>query len=266
MAQFRMRIHLEQGQKGIRLASLASLAGETQKFLRMVGEDVGVEGLQSDWIATDFKNGSLSFNVESMGTADEDQVVRFRHAVSNISSYEPQRQRQPAGIRSETIVQFAKIPTVVDAGESLRLGMYSNGTPTPEWVPLTKQHAVGVIEYFEDRTEYQGMVHGIVHSLYKEAEPPYFDVRDISTGQLVKCLFSPELYRQVVAMLTQKDAVVMVAGTIRARRSDRRIDEITVEKMEAAPSLSAEQFEQFFGCAPNLTGGKSTTRYIGRLR
>ena len=232
----------------------------------MVGEDVGIAGFQADWIATDFKSGSLSFNVESTGTTDEEQVVKFRHAVSDISGYEPQRQRPPAGVRNETIVQFAKIPTVVDAGESLRLGIFSNGSPTPEWVPMTKQHAAAVIEYFEDRIEYQGMVHGIVHSLYKESEPPYFDVRDISTGELVKCLFSPDLYKRVVVMLTQKDAIVMVSGMIRARRSDRRIDEMRVERMDAAPSLSDGQFQRFFGCAPNLTGGKSTTRHIGRLR
>ena len=105
-----------------------------------------------------------------------------------------------------------------------------------------------------------------MHSLYKESEPPYFDVRELSSQQIVKCIYRPENYLQVVELLKSKDAVVLISGTIKARRIDRKIEEIRVEKMRSTEPLSDDEFSRLRGSAPDLTGDMSTEEFIESSR
>lgn len=267
MAQIRIRLTVDQGRRGVRLASLGQLATDVEKFLEMLGRDTGVDALAGDWIATDFANGSLSFSVESGGEADEEQATVYRRAIANVTAYDPSVSEGISGIRNETLVQYARVAQATEIGDTLKLAVYENGSDAaPTWLPLSHRQATGIIEQFHDSLEYSGSLHGIIHSLYKEAQPAYFDIRDLSTGYLVKCHFTAELYPQVWTMLKKKDAVVMVQGEIRARRGDHRIEHIQVERMSEAPTMSDDQFERFFGCAPTLTGKRTTSDFLNRVR
>jgi hypothetical protein len=86
------------------------------------------------------------------------------------------------------------------------------------------------------------MIQGIVHSLYKESEPPYFDVRQLSTQQIVKCAYPADKDRQVVELPTKKEAVVLVSGLIKARRLDGKAEEVRLERCGALIPLSEQEF------------------------
>ena len=111
------------------------------------------------------------------------------------------------------------------------------------------------------------MIQGIIHSLYKESSPPYFDARQLSTQDIVKCLYKQEDYRLVVNLLQRRDAVVIVSGLVEPRmRLDRKITEIRIERMRSTEPLSDAEFAKLQGAAPELTGRLSTDDFIERQR
>ena len=266
MARFRIRLEIHRSERGIALATLGKLSEETMRFLKLMGEDVQVDGLQSEWIVTDFEEGSLLFTVESAGEADEDQVSTYQGALKRVIAYEPKTET-PAGIRNETLAQYARLASSIAGNESLRIGLFTNGSERPdEWQSLSKQQAVGITEYFDELIESTGTVQGIVHSLYKESQPPYFDLRELSNNKLIKCQYPQRLYEQVIGSLKKREAIVIVQGEITARRRDRKIDHVVVRQMKVAPELTEADLEEFFGCAPDFTGELSTEEYIRRMR
>lgn len=266
MARFRIRLEVHRSERGISLATLGKLPEEAMRFLKLMGEDVQVAGLQSDWIATDFEDGSLLFTVESTGEADEAQVSTYRGALKRVLAYEPKTEA-PVGIRNETLAQYARLANSIARNESLRMGLFTNESERPdEWQDMSKQQAVGITEYFDELIESTGTIQGIVHSLYKESQPPYFDLRELSNEKLIKCQYPPQLYEQVIDSLKKKDAVVLVQGEITARRRDRKIDHVVVRQMKVAPELTETDLEEFFGCAPDFTGDLSTEEYIRQMR
>ena len=147
------------------------------------------------------------------------------------------------------------------------MGLFTNGSGRPdEWRDISKQQSVGISEYFDELIESTGTIQGIVHSLYKESQPPYFDLRELSNEKLIKCQYPIRLYEQVVESLKKRDAIVIVQGEIKARRRDQKIDRIVVRQMKVAPELTKADLEDFFGCVPDFTGDLSTEEYISRMR
>ena len=106
----------------------------------------------------------------------------------------------------ETLVQAANVARVADEGELVRLGFLNGAAPGVSWRPLHKGQAATILERFDEWVEYRGMFQGLIHSLYKEAQPPYFDLRDFATGKLVKCQFESSAYKDVVVALKRKTA------------------------------------------------------------
>lgn len=266
MAELRIRLEINRGDQGINLNTLASVAAESQRFLRMVGEDVGIDS--AIWDAGDFQNGSISFSVESRGEADEEQVRLYSRTIEHILDYDPfsTLADQPRGVRNETLTQFARITSALQPDESMRMGLYANGDEVPAWRELSRGQAANIREYFEEWLTCTGMVQGVIHSLYKETQPPYFDVRDLATGQLVKCLFNKRDYGQVVELLKRRDAIVIISGELKTRRVDRKVDRLVVQHMQTAPDMDAETLEKFFGCAPDFTGPQTTGEFIDAMR
>jgi hypothetical protein len=173
----------------------------------------------------------------------------------------------PTGLRTETVLQFARLAELIEPGDSARLGLFDSGTESPEmWRPLSKSNGVAIREHIENRVVYLGMIQGVIHSLFKEAEPPYFYVREISSDSLVRCTFPASHYSQFIPLLQNKRAIVFVSGHITARRADRKIEHIRIERMEPAPELSDAEFDKFFGCAPKFTGDLSTEEFLDEIR
>jgi hypothetical protein len=245
---------------------LAEIGSQTQRFLRMIAEDVAISTLQTGWLATDFANGSVDFNIESTGDADEQQIRHYAGAVRRVTAFRPSGPL-PAGLRTDTVLQFARLAELIEPGDSARLGLFDNGTSSPAvWRVLSKSDGVAIREHIENRVEYWGMIQGIIHSLFKEAEPPYFYVREISSDSLVRCTFPADRYSQFIPLLQNRRTVVFVSGYVTARRADRKIERVRIERMEPAPQLSDAEFEKFFGSAPNFTADLSTEEFLDEIR
>ena len=111
-----------------------------------------------------------------------------------------------------------------------------------------------------------GSVQGIIHSLQKEADRPYFRLRELSTESLVNCFYPLRLYSDVARALQERTNVLHVAGHMQFDRVTRSISELSVEKIITAKMLSGAEFEEFFGSCPSFTGEHSTEEWINDAR
>ncbi len=269
MARLRIRLEVkgdppgEPGRHGLPLQTLANLAEEAQKLVRTVGKDTSLG--DGYWLASNFVEGSLGFDVEFIGEADDDQVRHYNQSLASTISYRPNGNGGPHGISTDAIVQYAKVAEAIDLGQKLKVAVYEQ-PDEPRWFELTKQESVALLESLQTHVDYHGMVQGIIHSLFKESQPPHFDLRELATGRLVRCYYGPAQYVRVVKALKTREAVALVAGNIRASRITRRIESLQVERVEVAERLTREQLARLVGGAPKMTGRFTTSTFIHRQR
>jgi len=107
----------------------------------------------------------------------------------------------------------------------------------------------------------------VIHSVFFGASPPHFQLRELSTGELVKCVYSSrKQYDELAAALKQQNAVVHVYGTIKTDLVNRQIEELRVEKIDLTDDFSKEDFERFVGCAPGMLGDQGLQDFIDYVR
>lgn len=264
-APLRMRMELNKGRVGIPLRKLAEVARETERFLDMLCADSSIAESSGKWLARNFNEGSLSYDVEFHGHATDDQVLLARTSLTKIASGDITPKARPPHIRKETLVQFGKLANHIDIDEKISMAVYKNGEAKAEvWHDFTKQRLEAIAEELLGTIKYYGSIQGRIHALYKESD--YISVRNLVDSSLVRCVYRPQQYRDVYAALNQKDAIVHIAGMMIAGRIDKKIEEMTIDKIKAAPTYRAGDLDKFFGCAPQMTGRLSTSAYLARIR
>jgi hypothetical protein len=137
MSRLRIRIELSRGGVGVPLGKLASVVDEAQKFLRMLAEDVHIDGAPGEWMGFDFDQESLNFTAEYTGTVTAAQVRQFYAAFDGTTA-----------LRPTTIGQFAKITDAISEDELVGFGLYgSDELPEPsEWRCLSRRDALRIGE------------------------------------------------------------------------------------------------------------------------
>jgi hypothetical protein len=263
MADLRIPIILNKGRKGIPLQKLARISYELQQFLGLLGEDLQIEP-GAGWLGTEFSNGSLMFTAEKVNPVEERKARAFKQAFRNVA------QRRPdARVRPSTIRQYTKIAEPMDAGEAVEFGLPKSDAEeqTDEWCELTKQQALLIASEVQGVIRSHGGVQGVIHSVFLGASPAHFQLRELSTGDLVKCVYSSrKQYEELAAVLKEQNAVVHVYGAIKTDIVNRQIEELRVEKIALADSFSKEDFNRFVGCAPEMLGDQSLQDFIDHVR
>jgi hypothetical protein len=271
MADLRIRIELKRPSKGIEMSKLAALAEETQKFLRLVAEDAGLNPNEGTWVARDFYNQGVGFNVEyQFAEVDQAQAAGYLHLIDDIAKVEREHDWKVQRARPITVLQSAKVATLADDGEVIRIGLLNGGDgldiQEKDWRPLLKSKATAIIEHYETWVEYRGMLQGLIHSLFKEVTPPYFTLRDFASRELIRCEFKATEWDAVHRALEHKNAVVLVAGWIRAKRIDKSIASVRVERIESTRQLTETQLRGLFGSVPGWAGDLTSDEFIARVR
>jgi hypothetical protein len=266
MAHLRVRVELQRPSRGIEMSKLEKLSKEAQRVLRSLGEDLRIPSAGT-WVAQEFYNQGLGFDaVYETTDVDDLQVDQYVHALDDVSVVDESKRWEVPGVSARTIVASAHLARLADDGETVRIGIYNDNSPEVTWRPLIKSRAEAIIEHYEETISYRGMLQGIIHSLYKESDPPYFDLRDIASRDLVKCEYEADQYDLVYAALKDKRAVVLVAGWINTRRSDRAISKVRVERIQPTTPIKQTELERFFGSSPGWTGDLTTEDFIDSVR
>lgn len=264
-ARLRVRLVLNEGGEGVPLAQLSGVSEEAEKFLRYLASDAGISVQRPDWLARNFKNGSLNFDIEDTATHDVDEVKAFNHRFAHVAAVKAGREKLNGIVKHRTVLQFAKVADSLAAHEKLAFGLYRPNEETPfEWSPLTKREATDLKGRLLEEVSFKGTLQGSIHNI--AVADLWFHLRDSRSEELVRCEFETKSYDEVIEAAHTRNARVYVRGSIVARRADRHVQRVKVARVVLAPTLSEERYQSFFGADPNYTGKMSTEEFIDEIR
>jgi len=266
MERIKLRIQLNKGKEGAPLSKFASVNKEIERFLRLLGEDIGLSVSKGEWIATNFENNSVDYDTVFLGEYEPSKIEDFNAVMLFTANFQPE-QKVNGKVRHETLRQYTKITDSFDMGEKIEFGLYNIGEKKPaEWKSLTRENAIKLKKELEAKVEYYGTVYGVVHALFKGVDPPYFTINEYLTQSRVRCFFDESIYNNVLEALKVRKGIVYASGIITAERISRQIEQLIVNKIKPAPEMSDEEYISFFGSFPGLTGDLSTEEYIELIR
>lgn len=259
MSKLRIRIKLNEGGVGAPLSQLVEVLAEAEKFFRYLAQDVGIQISKSQWLTTNFENGSLGFDAESGVTYHPEQLKQYNHSFSEIARLERGSSIPNGMIRHRTVVQYARIGEKLQPHEKVQFGLYRPEEPKPfDWKPLSHRRAVDLSEWFNESVDYVGSLQGVVHSVVVET-PKSIELRPVAPRKkLIRCEITEEVYKKLVPLLEQPSRLLYLRGNATARRVDREILSFRAFDVIGAPPFSREKFFSMLGSAPAYTGGKST--------
>lgn len=266
MSALRIRIELNKGRVGMPIGKFARVCDETTRFLTMLGEDLGFpESGPNSWLAEEFENASVDFDLRFAFDLNAAQAEIGRQALAMIISETSEYLPVAVRIRHETRRQFRKVTRALDPGEPMRIGVYGDNAREPHWFTVERSDALEATEALVDRSTY-GEVQGVINAFFKEHEPPYIRIRELSTGNLVKCFFRSEQYKEAVDLLNDKNAVIFVEGWLREDATTGAVREIRVEDFTPAAEFDEKFVESFFGAVPDYTGKLTSEQFVENIR
>jgi len=267
MATLRFKVRLNPGRKGVFLSKLSKIGAETERFLRLLGEDLKLEPRGRNWLAVEFRNKSVSFTCERSGQHTDIEIQNFNKALLFITEFDPEKQNISNGYSKTTLRQYARIADTLDDDEQIRFGVFPKITAKKaKWRTLTKQKAERLQHYISESVECDGALQGKIYGMTVGGRILQFDFRDFASGSLIKCYMKENLYPKLINILKDRDAIVLLTGKMKIQRVDKKIEHVWAEKIELAEKYQEGDLQKFFGCAPDLTGDLSTEEYISQIR
>ena len=268
MAEIRTRIVINEGREGIPLHKLADVAKEAERFFECLGADCHLPDSQDKWLALNFANGSLKFDVAYYGSSTAEQVVMCKKNLRAIISETAKPRRAEDNISYKTLTHFANLSLYLDAGENISFGIYKNGEADPvEWSHVSQQKLTSLRDSLMNEVISHGAIHGSIHAIVRDHKRPYVEIRDSETKLLVKCYYKPAHYESIVAALKPHDATIHIAGEMTISRHDGKIECMSIEQFKKTSPRDPDALKRFFGCVSNVTGGRiSTEAAIAKVR
>jgi hypothetical protein len=239
MSHIKLRILLNKGQRGIALNKLERISEEIRKFVEELGEDIDLSD-PSAWIGVDFINSSLGFTTEYSYEVDAAKLGRFNEAIGALA-----RGQYLPSLRDSTSSQFFNFAKALDLEELVDLETFSEDG-TPHKFEVSRKTAIlAQSPQLPPFRESIGAVQGKIHSFHMASKPPFFNLRELSTGNLVKCLYPPEDYSAVLDALKIREQVIHVRGRIVTDTRERNIDHIRVTEILLAERYVYQDVEKF---------------------
>jgi hypothetical protein len=260
----KLKIELNKGQHGVELEKLATIARDTAKFLTSLSVDLGDP--EAEWIADNFKSGSVCFEVQSRREIKSEPQM-WRNAMHAVMANDFSDDILNVRIRPETRARFFDISKALPEGDSAAFGICENGDESNvEWHRLDKQFASEASTAVAPKNNSHGEIQGIVHAFFKETKSPKLVIRELSTRNLIDCFFDETMYQHAVELLRDKDGVIFVEGTA-SETETGEISEIHVSDFTPAPEFFEGVFESMIGTFPKaLSGEKDAAEALDEFR
>ena len=266
MAKIRVRLELNKGRTGAPLAKLGRIAEQADKFLSSLAQDCDIDAKAGEWLAVNFRNGSVSYDAEFQGEVNEAAAEIYAKSLMFVVDFDPDIEGTNGLVKAKSLLEYSKIGGLIDPDEIIGIGIYHPGANKPKWRRISYNNASRIRAQLETPLPGYGSVQGIVHAWFKEARDPYFSVRELSTDALVRCHYAPSLYSDVAKVVQERNTVIIAEGMIAYDRASRTPIDIKADRIESIKMLSGAEFERFFGSTPSYTEEETTDDYIDRLR
>jgi len=239
MSLLRMRITLNKGKRGIALDKLENIVEELRKFFVGVGNDMELTEPTS-WVGVDFRNSSLEFTTEYQVSVDTAKLARFNGALMTLA-----RSEFPPSFDPATSQHFFEVAGLLEPDEVAEIAVFNEDNTI---IPLEIGRRTATLARFIDVLPFResiGAIQGKIHSLYKESRPQHFVLRELSTDNLIKCIYELDDYPAIVKALEVKEQVLHVRGLVVTDTRKRNIEHIRVQRILLADEFGIEDVDKF---------------------
>jgi len=267
MARLRIRLRFNPGRTGAPMDKLGEFASQTEKFLRSLANDIGVSAKKGEWLAVKFTNDSVAFDSLYAEVVTDAVAAKGREAIIVITGDDPLAACSKGIVSYGTIAEFSRIGKMMDPDETFFIGVYESDVANePEWKEVAFSKTAEIRQLLDAPLVSYGSVQGVLYAWHFGAERPFFNLRELSSGDLIKCFYISDLHDRIHEATEDKNTVVHVYGDIKWDRATNLIIELDAINIEIARTLSDFEFDGLFGSMPKFTGSLSTSEYIDWLR
>jgi hypothetical protein len=258
MSAITLKIELNKGRRGIVVQKLAKIAEETEKFLESFAEDVNLS--KTEWLADNFENKSVDFEVHYAGIAEPSVIEFGQKALAHIINPETTLETLSFGISQKTFLHFALMAHPLDLDDYIGIGT-RNGDNRFHMEKLTKERALKIEQEANRPIEEYAGFQGVITALFKENNSCW--LKDYLTGNRVVCEYPSNIYPTIWKLLERRDALVNVEGWYMVKGNESRLK---IEDIRELPSYQEGDIDKFFGCDKDFTGNKTTEQFLDELR
>jgi hypothetical protein len=252
MARIRVRFVINKGRHGAPMTKLGKISEQAEKFLKALASDCKIESRSGEWLAVNFKDGSVEFDAEFQGDVDQGSMQIFSRNLEFLADYDSETEGLNMAISPMTALEYARIGYLIEPDEEIGLGIYGVNVKAPKWRKITYRSSAMLKREFETPVASYGAVQGILHAWFKEAREPHFQLRELSTDAFVRVFYLSPLYPEVARAVQQRTTMLMVSGNMLFDRATRAATELRADRIELMRMLSTAEFEEFFGSAPDF--------------
>jgi hypothetical protein len=190
MAQLKLRIELNKGRAGAPLEKLGDITRQIDRFLRSVADDLKLEVKRGEWLAQNFRNGSVSYDVAFQVDVPESKVRHFNQCIEFVADYDPDAEGINGLVSDATLLEFGRLGERIDPDETIGLGIYAPDRKRLKWRRVEYRKASRIRQAIEIPIKSYGSVQGVFHAWLKEAQQPFFQLRELATENLVRCYYT----------------------------------------------------------------------------
>lgn len=252
MAQLKVRFVINQGRYGAPMAKLGQIAEQTEKFLRIYANDLGLKAKAGDWIAADFKNSSVEFQAELPKEVAPAVFQQFSSGLEVLADFDPESEGLNGRVSEVAALEYSKIGALLDPDEIIRMGVIAPHKKTPHWRDITYSNLATIRRDLEQPISSEGAVQGMLHAWFKEAREPHFQLRELSTDALIKVFYGERLYNAVAKAVQERSTTLLVEGRVQYNKVTRSAVEIEAGEIKPLDMMTPAEFREVFGCAPNF--------------
>ncbi len=251
MAKLRVRFSINKGRHGAPLSKLGKIAEQAERFLRLLAADCDIQSKAGDWLAANFKNGSVEYDAELPEDINAGAVAVFCKNIEALADYDPDHESLNLSVSDSTALEYAKIGSLIDPDEAVGIGIYPK-VGKIRWRQITYSATSAIRRKIEAPLPVYGSAQRILHAWFKEAREPSFQLREIATDYLIRVHYPASLYHDVAGVVRERTTVMIVSGEMLYDRASRAPIEMKAERLQSIRMLSTAEFEQFFGSAPDF--------------
>src|SRR5437868_4265123 len=125
MANLKIKFRFNPGGVGAPMDRLGEFAEQTEKFLRSLSADLGLESKKGLWLAKNFRNESVGFDAEFAGAVADATAIRGNRALEKIFG------ANAVGaigddVSYATLAEFSKIGNALEPAEYFTAAVYTD--------------------------------------------------------------------------------------------------------------------------------------------
>ena len=119
MSRLRIRLVLNEGGEGTPFGKIVDVGREVERFLWYLAEDAGIGIVRPDWVARDFENASVRFDIEAPAIADIHAIEGFNRKLEYVASFDANTQTLGPAVRYKPYFNLPRPPTLLAPTKTL---------------------------------------------------------------------------------------------------------------------------------------------------